>query len=459
MKRPWSPAVWFGWLAAVGACGFSPDGGRAPDAVDAAVDAPCVPGCNPAGDEAITCDGGHETATPCAYGCIDDPGAPVCARTLVPSNVDPATLTKFSLADVQGGIPFTAGTRFAIDTDSGTIWEFPPIGQAMTIRTGEGLSNNIGFQQVSATMSVLGVLELRVVAGSTLEIYGTRGLVILAKLDAIIDGRVRADGGLCDSVAKRLGCNGAGGGWGAGELTDDATGCAPGGNGQDGTFSTGGGGGGMATAGANGGTSDISFGGVAASDLSACAGETLVPLAGGGGGGSSPGAVGGGGGGALQITAYGTMRVSATGVVTAVGSGGEGTTSFDDGGGGGGAGGAILLEGESLDVGAGTISVAGGGGGGGRFPGNDGQSGRTDGQPALGGLGDGPGMVDGLGGNGAIDSVAALPGRSNATGNLDGTGGGGGGLGRIRVNSVRGDTARGSKFVGRYTAGRTTRGR
>lgn len=455
MRRAWIAFVSLASAMAPG-CGFNPEGGGP---TDAAIDAPCVPRCSAAGDEAITCPGGSPQRTPCPYGCIDDSATPVCASTLVPSNVDPDLLQTFSLEEVQGGIPFERGARIAIDTDLGAIYKFPGNGPLVGVRPAlMGISNGIGFERVNAGLSVLALLELRVVEGSTLEVYGTRALVIVTRLDAIIDGTVRADAGLCDSVSKRRGCNGAGGGRGGGELGADATGCAPGGSGVTGPTDTGGAGGGMATVGGDGGTSGTVAGGRAVTDLIQCGGETLVPLLGGGGGGRAFGGIGGGGGGGLQITSYGTLRVSATGVVTALGNGGQGSPIVaNNGGGGGGAGGGILLEGATVDVGRGVISVAGGGGGGGRTPGRDGQAGRTDGMAALGGLGDGPSMSDGLGGNGAIDSIGALAGRGAAAGDLDGTGGGGGGLGRIRVNSVRGDTVRGPAFTGRFSAGRTTR--
>jgi hypothetical protein len=460
MTRRSSIRVCLVGVLALGGCGFHPDGGASGPAIDAAIDAPCVPGCAPAGDEAITCDpSGATVRTPCPYGCIDDAAGPVCARTLVPANVDPALLSSPPEAYV-GGIPFEATYRIAIDTDSGAIYKFPPVGPFVGVRPAvSGISNGIFYQQVSPTLAVLGVIELRVVAGSTMEVFGSRSLVVLSRLDAIIDGTVRADGGLCDGFTKRSSCAGAGGGRGGGELGGtSAGGCAPGGNGTQGQLDTGGAGGGMATAGGAGGTSGGAAGGEPA-DLGQCVGETLVPLAGGGGGGKSQGAAGGGGGGGLQITAYGTLRVSAGAVVTAVGAGGQGTQIIaNNGGGGGGAGGAILLEGATVDVGNGVISVAGGGGGGGRVIAADGQPGRADGQPATGGVGDGVGMTDGRGGDGAIDGAGGA-GTSNAAGTLDGTGGGGGGVGRIRVNSVRGDTPRGAAWTGRYSAGRTTRQR
>ncbi len=457
-RGPRRPAQAWVILALAG-CGFSPSGATT-GATDAVVDAPCAAGCSAAGDEAITCDpDGHPVRLACPYGCIDQPGTPVCARTLIPANVDPDTLTTFQLDQAVGGIPSEAGFRIAIDTDKGAIYKYSAGGVLVAnIRSEvQGILNNIGFERVSPSLSVLGVLELRIVAGSTLDIYGTRGLVIMSRLDAIIDGTVRVDAGACDSAVRRSSCNGAGGGRGGGELGINATGCAPGGPGTNGMLDTGGAGGGMATSGGNGGTSGTAPGGTIAADLSTCAPESLVPLGGGGGGGHALGGNGGGGGGALQITSYGTLRLSSTAVVTAVGAGGQGTLFANGGGGGAGAGGALLLEAPTVEVLGAAVSTAGGGGGGGRVTGANGEAGRADGMPALGGVGDGSTSTDGLGGNGAINSVAALPGASNLAGMLDGTGGGGGGLGRIRINNLRGDAVDGARFVGRFSAGRTIR--
>src|SRR5690349_13860597 len=111
MRRPWSPLVSLGLAASAAGCGFTPDGGPGV-ATDAAIDAPCIPGCSVAGDEAITCPLGVPQHTPCPYGCIDGTAnMPVCASTLVPSNVDPDLLARFELDQVVGGIPFESGYR------------------------------------------------------------------------------------------------------------------------------------------------------------------------------------------------------------------------------------------------------------------------------------------------------------------------------------------------------------
>ena len=447
-------------LAALGVlagCRFSPDGPAS--ATDGGgLDAGCVPGCSDDSSALVACGPGGEPMTqPCGFGCVGDDGAAACAVDLIPSNVEVGQLTTFQLGEVSGGIPSELGFRIAIDADLGVIYKYPAVGPFIGIRPGlSGISNGMGFEQLSSTLSVLAVSELRLVNGSTLEVFGTRALVILAVNDVNIDGVVRADAGLCDQAVKRASCNGAGGGRGGGEMGANATGCAAGGNGSNGLRDTGGGGGGMATPGGNGGTSGAAAGGVAVVDPSACAGPALVPLGGGGGGGQAGGA-GGGGGGGLQITAFGALRIGSAATLTAVGAGGQGTTMLDNGGGGGGAGGGLLLEAPTVDVALGAVSVAGGGGGGGRFVMRDGEAGRSDGQPALGGQGDLIVPTDGLGGNGAVTAIGALAGSSNAAGDLDGTGGGGGGLGRIRVNSVRGEATAGARFVGRFSAGRTGR--
>lgn len=455
-RHPWKlvPA-----LVLASACSFSPDG--ASDGPDAGG---CVPGCSAATDQVVTCGAdGQPVVEDCPLGCLETTVGPACASTLVPSNVDTASLT-FALSQVGAELPLSAGVRVSVDTDTGTVW-VSSLAQQITIRSGEGISNNIGFQRVSPTLSVLAVTHLRVPEGAIFEAFGSRALVVLATDGVELAGRVRADGGLCDVNSRRAGCGGAGGGKGGNEGGTPATGCAPGGMGSSDAGATGGGGGGMATPGGKGGDARaLGATGGAAGLAGACGDERSIPLVGGGGGGGGGdlrptllGGVGGGGGGGLQITSFGSFTLAGSAVVTAVGARGTGPGAFGAGAGGAGAGGAILLEAATVVVGGGARASTAGGGGGGRVPGNDGEDGRTDGMPALGGSGIGIDMADGLGGNGAIDSIGALDGTGNEAGDMPGTGGGGGGLGRIRINTVKGDVARGAGFVGRYSAGHVGR--
>lgn len=154
--------------------------------------------------------------------------------------------------------------------------------------------------------------------------------------------------------------------------------------------------------------------------------DFLAPLRGGCDGGWNYGNRGpGGGGGAIQLVSR--TVISVNGILAANGGGGFG---------GGGAGGGILLEAPAVRI-AGKV-VANGGGGGGCEQGADG---RTD-VGGTGGTGCG-GRVNGLfvdnggGGNGAAWDSGAAPGASRILLNGD-AGSGGGGFGRIRVNTAPG---------------------
>ncbi|HET7506015.1 MAG TPA: hypothetical protein VFK02_33575 [Kofleriaceae bacterium] len=160
----------------------------------------------------------------------------------------------------------------------------------------------------------------------------------------------------------------------------------------------------------------------------------LVPLRGGcaGGGFAALGLPnGGGGGGAIQIVSR--TRILVTGAVAANGSSGTA----------GGSGGGILLEAPAVDV-PGVVVANGGGGGNacgllGIVPG---ENGRLDGTPAAGSTGP---CSDGSpsaarGGNGAAGSFGPGSGQDGPTPISAGAfgGHGGGGVGRIRVNTVPG---------------------
>lgn len=146
--------------------------------------------------------------------------------------------------------------------------------------------------------------------------------------------------------------------------------------------------------------------------------ETLVPLLGGSGGGSENG---GAGGGALQLVAALEIQVGITGVVDAGGGGGR------NGGGGGGSGGALLLEAPSVTI-EGVLAANGGGGGQ-----STGGSGGNDATPnATRALGEGAT-------HGGEGSAADEPnGSAGDYVNNNDVPGGGGGAGRIRINTLDG---------------------
>jgi hypothetical protein len=148
---------------------------------------------------------------------------------------------------------------------------------------------------------------------------------------------------------------------------------------------------------------------------------TLTPIWGGsaGGGASTGGADGfanGNGGGALQISASGSITIHAGASINANGSGG--ISQGNEQGEGAGSGGAILLEGMTVDV-EGLLEANGG----------EGSDNNDDGASSVGGgAAETAGCVGGKGSAGAV-SVG-----SNGGTQSGGYGGGGGGAGWIRIN-------------------------
>jgi hypothetical protein len=148
---------------------------------------------------------------------------------------------------------------------------------------------------------------------------------------------------------------------------------------------------------------------------------TLIPLLGGSGG---AGEYGGAGGGAIQIVAFGEIQVGTTGVIDAGGgAGGNGSS-------GAGAGGGILLEAPKVTVDG--VIAANGGGGGASVGGSGGEDGKPSATPAAAELAD-------LGGEGSAgDDPNGADGMAMT--NNDSLGGGGG-AGRIRINTADGKVA------------------
>jgi hypothetical protein len=146
--------------------------------------------------------------------------------------------------------------------------------------------------------------------------------------------------------------------------------------------------------------------------------EYLSPLMGGSSGG---GVSSGGGGGAFQITAGGTIRIAPTGVINMPGEGDQA---------GGGSGGAILIEASAIVV-EGVLSANGGGGDGSGSVSPE--SGQPNNLPAEGATeADKP--QDGGGNGSAGDAVHGEDGHC-ATTPCEFGGSGGGGAGRIRINT------------------------
>jgi hypothetical protein len=222
------------------------------------------------------------------------------------------------------------------------------------------------------------------------------------------------------------------------------------GGGSDGsaTITTGGGGGGYATIGGDGAGAGYpgGIGGAVSGN------ETLIPLRGGCDGGHASGrselSLGGG---AIQLTSL--TSVSVEGIIAA-----DGTAPFSKSGAGGASGGAILLEAPVVTLGASGALLARGAGG----AAGDG----TTGPSQLDALSQPGGACKGgtdqetcsAGGAGASPNEAAQNGEDFngdvGSANIS-TGGGGGGLGRIRINTADGTFTPGS---GALVAGSLTVG-
>jgi hypothetical protein len=403
-------------FAALIACSYDPGPGS-----HALPDLPCAVGC--VGTELETCAGDRVA---CEAGCAGEGAAAHC-QTFVPSNLADTT----DLDGVTLGLDMDGAWR--IDTDTGEIQH-----EGTIVRlAGEGIDGGVGanFRIIDATLAVLATDDWHLRAGATLTGTGTRGLIVLVRKTAALQGVIDfANHAFIDDA-------GPGGGRG-GRQGRAAEGCGRGGEGGgDGGFGneSGGGGGGLGSTGAVGGdgTGTSAYHGGDAGAV--CGSDALVPLVGGSGGGHAGGTDGsgiggggggdgGGGGGALQITALARLEIAQAAVIDAGGGGGGKTRDNDGGGGGGGSGGAVLLE--SLDVVIAGAVVANGGGGG-TGTGGDGNRNGRPGQRSIAAAPGGDG-TSGIGGAGAADAVQPIAGGPT----FDGGGGGGGGVGRIRINSV-----------------------
>lgn len=366
------------------------------------------------------CDAGMATAGSCS-----DAGACVFA----PTNVFPFTPSNFNemqLPATSGALTFNCGTT-TINTGNMTTavsWTNNCAGNPASPPTTEV---TIGSQ-----VAVLLFADSLTISG-TLRAVGSRPLIIAVRNNATISGTLdvgstptSAGAGSGVACANAAGNNGSSG---------TSNGRSIGGGGGGGAFGSTGNQGGQGFGGTNGGGGGTVIGG-----------PTLIPLRGGcpgGDGGRASGADGqaGPGGGAVQLTVGGTLQVTATGRVSARGSGGTGGVSNNgdgNGGGGGGSGGGILLEGANVAVDAmGAVTANGGGGGQGggiNSSGNDGANGSvTSGNIAGGGAsGSSCGGIGGDGAAGTSSVTGATAGDVETCSNNGGCGGGGGGgVGRI----------------------------
>jgi len=391
---------WFVYGALVTGCGSvsssspdaSPSGGS-----DSGPGQVCTPNkalrCDGANLVSCNADGSAEASASCPLGC-DMTG--VRCFDVAPSN------GLASYLDMTAGQPaLSLGTTATINTDDGTIQVDGQPVVALSATVAQGAAPTIRVLVVksltAAKVTVTGKNALAIVSNGDIKIADT--------FAASASSNIPGAGGFNDG-----GCVGGVGGTVAGG--------AIGGNG----------GGGFGNPGAPGGTATNSNGIAAAGAGGAVTGNaTLVPLRGGCNSGTEGASLFGGGGGAIQMVSR--TKISISGVLAANGASASG----------GGSGGGILLEAPVIEI-TGNVVANGGAGAGGCFLPKAGEDGRLDAIPATGGLACDP-TTGGNGGNGAAGTTFARAGASlNLAGisNIVFAGHGGGGAGRIRVNTPAG---------------------
>ncbi len=369
------------------------------------------------------------TETVCEWGCDETVPNNGRCKVFTPSGGAVTAQDLDRTAAVAAGLQKRTFTSLvsagSINTDTGAI----QIG-ADVRAAGTGVINGVDFKVVNGVgvfrfleLELKGVQDIRVVGSNALALVGIDRISVLDRTQ--IDMRGNCQGRNAGPGGRMGGApNNNGSGNGAGGAGDNSGVCS--GGGGAGNSRTGGAGGGRMNAGTTTGTATISM---------------LVGGAGGGGGGT--GGDGGGGGGAIQLVSNGQIRFDA-GVLSQVGinAGGCGGKSGSCGG-GAGAGGAILIEGRTVDLSDAFFAVNGGGGGGAA----NGMSGemaqvvnRANG--GNGGIGPGPNDDGGSGGAGGDDGAGANPGMVRDQRG----GGGGGGVGWIRINTKSGAFGGGAFF-------------
>lgn len=384
---------------------YHPDGGPA-DGPDGVGDAP--PGSSCTANQVLRCDGsklvrcsaeGTEVSDACPAGCN---ATELRCADIVPSN----NLASF-LDLTSSQLDINLSDSATINTDTGQV-----------VIGGSPINVNSGTidQAGAPTIRVFIVHSLTT---NDVVVTGKNALAVVSNGDIKINGVFSASG-----QSNTLGPGGFIDNSCQGGNAQALTGAEPGAGG--GGFGSVGGNGGSATSGS--GHRSGSVGGSTTGNAS------LIPLRGGcDGGRDAINMVAGGGGGAIQLVSRSQILIANVGKLAA-----NGKSAY----GGGGSGGGILLEAPTVQV-SGSLVANGGGGGGGWFS-QLGENGRLDAMPAQGGaaltfLG---GMADsGKGGNGGARNVEATNGDSVDEGQAQKSafaGNGGGGYGRIRVNTASG---------------------
>jgi len=402
----------------LGACDFprpapiGDDAGRTSDAgaqTDGEAPIDSVSGHVCAPSQALRCDGNTlvrcnadgtaEASESCALGCN---ATEVRCNDVAPSNGLAGALDMTS-----GEIDFDLRATATINTDDGTVQVG---GNPIAMRT-------TTITQTSAP--TIRVLVVRSLITSDVTVIGSNALAIVSNGDIKINGTFAASAHADAAGAGRFNdssCQGKGGDLGANGAVSGSAGGGFGGNGG------------------NGGTATSNKGNIVpggARGLPAGNAE-LLPLRGGCDAGPffGPGPRTGGGGGAIQLVSR--TKISIAGVVAANGGSNAG----------GGSGGGILLEAPVIES---TGNMVANGGAGAGANGTDacfnvGEDGRLDAMPAIGGLG--CSSFSSRGGNGAARNTGASNGDDINGVSLNSpvalAGHGGGGVGRIRINTASG---------------------
>lgn len=373
----------------------------------------------------------------CGLGCFSDESR---CNEFVPSN---GLSTALDQSALQGAMTLPAGA--VVNTDTGAVVSqlgTPIQVTRMTVTQSGGAMMRVLLAKswVINDVRILGTLPVAFVSSDEIKVQGV--------MDASADGDTGGPGALiCDSAS------GGGGIPGSGFFERLPSGSSAG-------YPSflyiinGFGGGGFGTAGGAGGLMDSAFA-LAGPGLENGNAE-LVPLRGGcqGGGGGGSGSTApplhrGAGGGAIQLVSGRAVHLVSGGVVHVGGgrgvAGALGRVSVTDtspvwGPAGGGSGGGILIESPNvvIDDGAALLATGGGGGGYGACnPGPDAVDAAPNASIPFGGVcpvGTNPAAA---GGAGATTGTGAAGGATTATGQGS-AGSGGGGLGRIRINTVDG---------------------
>jgi hypothetical protein len=276
------------------------------------------------------------------------------------------------------------------------------------------------MQSDGSEVSVLAVNSLYVATAGSLSLKGSRPLIVWARTTVSIHGSFTADptfhptnGG--GAVATPSGPGGGPGGGAAGLSNPQV----------------GGGGGSYCGVGGSGANSSsvTSDAGSPAAGGRTYGNAPIVPLVGGSAGGA-PMTVGGGGegGGAIEITAGTSIDVGSGGMISVPGYGGSGN------GGAGGSGGALLLEAPNVSIEG--VLAANGGGGAVFSGGGNAQDGQPSATPAMG-----------QDAHSAVGSAGTQINGADGTTTPMWTSSGGGGAGRIRINTRTGAATFGGNAV------------